>query len=80
MIAPAMLILQAARLEGKIQDLSEEEPYTIVDFCGGCGHVGLVLAEMVPDCKVIICDIRPQSLAIAQDRIKAVKVQNVELW
>jgi len=52
----------------------------IVDFCGGSGHVGIVLAEVFPRSHVIICDIHQRSLDIARERVEQNNIKNVELW
>jgi hypothetical protein len=52
----------------------------VVDFCGGCGHVGLVLSELLPHCQVVICDLQSRSLAIAQERISTAGLKNCRLW
>ncbi|XP_069022821.1 glutathione S-transferase C-terminal domain-containing protein [Embiotoca jacksoni] len=51
--------------------------YTIVDFCSGTGHVGIVLAHMLPDCQVILIENKEESLVRAQSRIAELGLKNI---
>eukprot|EP00658_Telonema_sp_P-2_P048547 TRINITY_DN36923_c0_g1_i6.p1 TRINITY_DN36923_c0_g1~~TRINITY_DN36923_c0_g1_i6.p1 ORF type:complete len:268 (-),score=49.04 TRINITY_DN36923_c0_g1_i6:146-949(-) len=67
----------AARL---LLDPSLQDP-VIVDFCGGCGNVGLPVASMLGGRgRVIVADVNPRSLQIAAERAALAKLSNVELW
>jgi len=50
-----------------------------VDFCAGGGHVGLVLAMLRPDARVVLLDRKPISLAFAQRRITELNLRNVKI-
>jgi len=52
----------------------------LVDFCGGSGHVGLPLAALLPECKVIVADINLESLEIVKKRAAAAGLSNVDTW
>lgn len=52
---------------------------TLVDLCGGCGHVGLVFAALFPEWKVIVVDAKPFPLKVAQQRAKCAGLNNVDV-
>ncbi|XP_040001837.1 glutathione S-transferase C-terminal domain-containing protein isoform X2 [Xiphias gladius] len=51
--------------------------YTIVDFCSGTGHVGIVLAHTLPDCQVILIENKEESLVRAQCRSAEIGLKNI---
>uniref|UniRef100_A0A669F4B6 Glutathione S-transferase C-terminal domain-containing protein n=1 Tax=Oreochromis niloticus TaxID=8128 RepID=A0A669F4B6_ORENI len=51
--------------------------YTIVDFCSGTGHVGIVLAHTLPDCQVILIENKEESLVRAQSRSAELGLKNI---
>lgn len=51
--------------------------YTIVDFCSGTGHVGIVLAHTLPDCQVILIENKEESLVRAQSRSTELGLKNI---
>jgi len=53
---------------------------TFVDFCGGCGHVGLVLAALYPGWDVIVVDFKQAPLDVVKSRAKAARLSNVRVW
>lgn len=53
---------------------------TIVDFCCGGGHLGLLLAVLRPDCHVVLVENKEESLRRGQDRAAALKLTNVSLY
>lgn len=50
----------------------------VVDFCAGCGHVGLLVAALFPAASITLVDIREVALRIAQTRAKAAGLVNVQ--
>ncbi|XP_020504078.2 glutathione S-transferase C-terminal domain-containing protein [Labrus bergylta] len=50
---------------------------TIVDFCSGTGHVGIVLAHTLPDCQVVLIENKEESLVRAQSRSAELGLQNI---
>lgn len=42
-------------------------PVEIWDVCTGSGCIGIALKKKRPDCKVVLSDISPEALAVAQD-------------
>lgn len=52
----------------------------VVDFCAGGGHLGLVLAALRPDIKVVLLDVKQPALARAQKRATAMGLTNVQIF
>ncbi|XP_076830730.1 glutathione S-transferase C-terminal domain-containing protein [Brachyhypopomus gauderio] len=51
--------------------------HTIVDFCSGGGHVGIVLAHTLPQCQVILIENKEESLMRARERSSRLGLKNV---
>ncbi|XP_044045718.1 glutathione S-transferase C-terminal domain-containing protein isoform X1 [Siniperca chuatsi] len=51
--------------------------YTVVDFCSGTGHVGIVLAHTLPDCQVLLIENKEESLVRAQCRSAELGLKNI---
>ncbi|XP_072191941.1 glutathione S-transferase C-terminal domain-containing protein isoform X2 [Excalfactoria chinensis] len=49
----------------------------IVDFCSGGGHVGIVLAYMMPSCQVVLIENKELSLLRAKDRSDELGLNNI---
>lgn len=52
---------------------------TIVDFCSGSGHLGILVAYLLPRCKVILMENKDKPMAIARQRVEKLKLTNVRL-
>ncbi|XP_069834520.1 glutathione S-transferase C-terminal domain-containing protein isoform X2 [Dendropsophus ebraccatus] len=50
---------------------------TIVDFCSGGGHVGIVLAYTLPSCQIILIESKEESLMRARDRSNGLGLTNI---
>ena len=81
-------MLLGSRLERKIEQLdnmvaavmdSVAEGDTIVDFCSGGGHLGIVLAHLLPRCRVVMVDNKEESVRQARIRVAQLKYPNVSL-
>lgn len=53
--------------------------HILVDFCSGSGHLGLLLAWVLPSCSVVLLENKDKSLERAVDRIKKLNLRNVEV-
>lgn len=53
---------------------------TIVDFCSGGGHVGIVLAYLLPTCKIIMIENKEESVLRARRRIELAGLDNVTFF
>uniref|UniRef100_A0A671SK77 Glutathione S-transferase C-terminal domain-containing protein n=1 Tax=Sinocyclocheilus anshuiensis TaxID=1608454 RepID=A0A671SK77_9TELE len=51
--------------------------HTVVDFCSGGGHVGIVLAYTLPKCQVILIENKEESLVRARDRSSQLGLTNI---
>ncbi|XP_022822712.1 glutathione S-transferase C-terminal domain-containing protein homolog [Spodoptera litura] len=49
----------------------------IVDFCSGGGHLGILLAYLLPRCTIIFLENKVQSLFTARERIQKLRINNV---
>ncbi|XP_068247780.1 glutathione S-transferase C-terminal domain-containing protein homolog [Palaemon carinicauda] len=79
--------LPQSRLERKCQQLDNivsavmsmvNEGDVIVDFCAGGGHVGIILAYLLPSCKILLVENKDHSLKRAKQRVDTLKLKNVE--
>ncbi|XP_041077819.1 glutathione S-transferase C-terminal domain-containing protein-like [Polyodon spathula] len=50
---------------------------TVVDFCSGGGHVGIVLAHTLPACQVVLIENKEESLARAKNRCDELGLNNI---
>ena len=49
---------------------------TIVDFCSGGGHLGIVLAHLLPRCRVVMVDNKEESVRQARLRLAQLSLPN----
>lgn len=49
----------------------------IVDFCSGTGHLGILLAQLLPDCTVYLLENKEESQQLAMDRVRRLGLGNV---
>lgn len=52
---------------------------TLVDLCGGCGHVGLVFAALFPKWQVVVVDAKPFPLQVVGQRAREANLSNVQV-
>ncbi|KAK9501586.1 hypothetical protein O3M35_012285 [Rhynocoris fuscipes] len=67
---------QLANLAAAAVNIANEGD-TIVDFCCGSGHLGLILAYCLPKCKIILLDNKEKSLDRARNRLISMNLTNV---
>lgn len=53
---------------------------TIVDFCSGGGHVGIVLAYLLPNSRVVMIENKEESMHRARERVRTLNLRNVILY
>ncbi|KAJ8928415.1 hypothetical protein NQ314_019004 [Rhamnusium bicolor] len=68
---------QLENLAKAVVKLATNKKYKIVDFCSGSGHLGILLAVLLPNCEVILVENKEQSLARARERIDKLELRNV---
>lgn len=64
----------------KIQNKDQKYSLTLVDFCSGGGHLGILLAYMFPDCLVKLVENKEESLHVAIQRINKLNLKNCLLY
>lgn len=52
----------------------------IVDFCSGAGHLGILLAYLLPECQIILLENKEESLMRARERVDLLQLKNVRLF
>lgn len=50
----------------------------IVDFCSGSGHLGILIAYLLPGCTIILLENKEESLNRAKKRVQRLKLTNVK--
>nr|CAI5843191.1 unnamed protein product [Callosobruchus analis] len=70
---------QLENLAKAVMKLAEDKQFTIVDFCSGSGHVGILIAVLLPQCQVVLVENKEQSLSRARERIIELGLRNVTI-
>lgn len=52
----------------------------IVDFCSGAGHLGILLAHLLPECQIILLENKEESMLLARERVNLLKLDNVHFY
>lgn len=52
----------------------------IVDFCSGAGHLGILLAYLLPSCKIYLLENKEESLMRAKQRVQQLQLTNVQFF
>lgn len=80
---------RARRKEGQLQSIlrcvlplverrsDTSLPYTIVDFGGGSGHLGIPLALLLPHCRIIVVDFNKRSIKLMHEKAEKV-IQQIQ--
>lgn len=87
---------RAARKEGQLQSMLRciiqlvppcieqsneiQGPFTLVDFGGGSGHLGIPLALLFPECCIIVVDLRKRSLDLMHQKAAVVKEEILQSY
>lgn len=78
--------LPGTRLQRKFQQLESlckpvlklaKDNHTIVDFCSGGGHLGILLAYLLPECSIVLLENKPESMKKAKERVVNLQLSNV---
>lgn len=81
--------LPISRLKRKFEQLENlckpviriaKDDDVIVDFCSGSGHLGILIAYLLPRCNVILLENKEESLNKAKERVKKLKLNNVKFY
>ncbi|XP_053400573.1 glutathione S-transferase C-terminal domain-containing protein-like [Mercenaria mercenaria] len=54
--------------------------HVIVDFCSGAGHLGIIIAYLLPDCQVFLVENNEESLVRASRRVNSLNLTNISLY
>jgi hypothetical protein len=52
----------------------------IVDFCSGTGHLGLLIAQILPNCSIIILENKEESVNRARMKASKLQLDNVKFY
>lgn len=52
----------------------------IVDFCSGTGHLGFLIAKLLPACRVVILENKEESINRAKVKAKMLRLNNVTFY
>lgn len=53
--------------------------WSVVDFCSGSGHLGVVLAHLLPQCHLVLVDNKEESVRQARLRVAQLRLDNITL-
>lgn len=59
--------------------LNNKKSFKIVDFCSGSGHLGILLAFILPNHHIILVENKEKSLERARERIEHISLKNVTI-
>lgn len=59
--------------------ISSNKNHVIVDFCSGSGHLGILVATLLPNSHIILVENKERSLQRALDRVAKLNLTNVSL-
>lgn len=68
---------QLENLAKAVAKIAGVKQYKIVDFCSGSGHLGILLAVLLPNCEVVLVENKERSLSRARERIFNLQLKNV---
>lgn len=57
----------------------QDATLSICDFCGGCGHIGIIVAALFPNVRVTVVDRAKKALQIAEARAYAANLSNFKV-
>lgn len=59
--------------------IAGEDKHVIVDYCSGSGHLGILLATVLPNCEIILVENKEKSLERAKETIQKLNLKNIFL-
>lgn len=68
---------QLENLAKSVLKLVQNKKCRIIDFCSGSGHLGILLAYLLPECEIILIENKEMSLLRAKERIRVMELKNV---
>ncbi|XP_053663335.1 glutathione S-transferase C-terminal domain-containing protein homolog [Anopheles marshallii] len=79
-LPPARILRKRHQLESLVNEvmrLANDGNKTIVDFCSGTGHLGILLAYLLPRCTVYLLENKEESQQRAMERVERLALRNV---
>ncbi|XP_053672783.1 glutathione S-transferase C-terminal domain-containing protein homolog [Anopheles nili] len=78
-LPPARILRKRHQLESLVNEVIElaHDGAIIVDFCSGTGHLGILLAYLLPGCTVYLLENKEESQQRAMDRVARLGLQNI---
>ncbi|CAH1164264.1 unnamed protein product [Phaedon cochleariae] len=70
---------QLENLAKAVVKLANGKKCRIVDFCSGSGHLGILVAYLLPACEIILVENKEQSLSRAKERMEILKLANITI-
>lgn len=70
---------QLKSLASEVAKLARSDD-VIVDFCSGTGHLGLLVAHLLPNCSIIILENKEESVSRAIKRAEQLRLNNVTFY
>lgn len=84
-VQPDVPLSRLKRKQQQLQNMSKavmkiaQPGDTVVDFCCGSGHLGIVIAYCLPECHVILLDNKEVSISRAKKRVKNLGLSNITI-
>ncbi|CAG7826822.1 unnamed protein product, partial [Allacma fusca] len=76
----ALMVLKVFHDNYEAKFSSTGKKVTIVDFCSGGGHLGILLAYILPQCEVVLVENKEESLRRAENRVKVLGLPNISFF
>ncbi|XP_047110243.1 glutathione S-transferase C-terminal domain-containing protein homolog isoform X1 [Schistocerca piceifrons] len=80
-IPPSRMLRKKQQLENLAKAVLKiaKPGFTIVDFCSGTGHLGIILAYMLPRCRIVLLENKEESLNRAWEKVSLLGLSNIDL-
>ncbi|XP_040167794.1 glutathione S-transferase C-terminal domain-containing protein homolog [Anopheles arabiensis] len=78
-LPPARILRKRHQLESLVNEVMRlaTDGAIIVDFCSGTGHLGILLAHLLPRCTVYLLENKEESQQRAMERVERLALRNV---
>uniref|UniRef100_A0A240PM43 Methyltranfer_dom domain-containing protein n=1 Tax=Anopheles epiroticus TaxID=199890 RepID=A0A240PM43_9DIPT len=78
-LPPARILRKRHQLESLVNEVMQlaNDGEIIVDFCSGTGHLGILLAYLLPRCTIYLLENKEESQQRAMERVERLGLRNV---
>ncbi|XP_035913436.1 glutathione S-transferase C-terminal domain-containing protein homolog isoform X1 [Anopheles stephensi] len=78
-LPPARILRKRHQLESLVNEVMQlaNNGSIIVDFCSGTGHLGILLAYLLPGCTIYLLENKEESQQRAMERVERLALRNV---